>query len=42
MAGWGDIDAALKWLAVAERLNVVLPLGYATKRRDWRTAAAAA
>jgi sulfide:quinone oxidoreductase len=35
-AGWGDHAQALRWLGVAERLNVVLPEVYAEKRREWR------
>ena len=27
---------ALKWLDVAEQLNVALPAEYAEKRRDWQ------
>jgi sulfide:quinone oxidoreductase len=34
-AGWGDHDSALKWLEVAEKLNVTLPPGYARKRDEW-------
>jgi hypothetical protein len=34
-AGWGDYDSALKWLEVAEKLNVTLPPGYARKRDEW-------
>ena len=34
-ADWGDFEAALRWLDVAERLNVVLPPGYAEKRERW-------
>ncbi|HEX2414358.1 MAG TPA: FAD-dependent oxidoreductase [Thermoleophilaceae bacterium] len=34
-ADWGDFEAALRWLDVAERLNVVLPRGYAEKRERW-------
>lgn len=44
-AGWEDYDSALKWLAVAEKLNITLPPGYARKREEWsrsRAAAAAA
>ena len=35
-AGWGDFDTALRWLDVAERLNIVLPPGFAEKRAEWR------
>jgi sulfide:quinone oxidoreductase len=38
-AGWRDYDSALRWLAVAERLNIVLPPLYAEKRVAWRGAA---
>ena len=34
-AGWNDPQDALRWLGVAEGLNVALPLGYADKRREW-------
>ena len=34
-ADWGDFEAALRWLDVAERLNVALPPGYAEKRERW-------
>ena len=41
--GYADVDArenrledALRWLDVAEKLNVTLPPGYAERRRDWR------
>jgi sulfide:quinone oxidoreductase len=34
-AGWEDYDSALKWLEVAEKLNVTLPPGYAEKRQAW-------
>jgi sulfide:quinone oxidoreductase len=40
-AGWGDLADALRWLGVAEGLNVALPMGYADKRRDWSEALAA-
>ncbi|HEY1277838.1 MAG TPA: FAD-dependent oxidoreductase [Thermoleophilaceae bacterium] len=39
-AGWKDYDSALKWLDVAERLNVTLPREYAEKRRAWSATAA--
>jgi sulfide:quinone oxidoreductase len=35
-----DYEAALRWLAAAEQLNVVLPLDYARRRRVWRQALA--
>lgn len=34
-AGWQDYESALKWLEVAEKLNVTLPPAYAEKREDW-------
>jgi sulfide:quinone oxidoreductase len=34
-AGWKDPDDALRWLDVAEGLNVALPMEYADKRREW-------
>ena len=34
-ARWGDNAEALRWLAVAEHLNVILPPEYAEKRRRW-------
>jgi sulfide:quinone oxidoreductase len=34
-AGWRDYESALKWLGVAEKLNVTLPPVYAKKREDW-------
>ena len=37
-AGWGDHSAALRWLAVAERLTLALPMEYAAKRERWRDA----
>jgi sulfide:quinone oxidoreductase len=40
-AGWDDPADALRWLGVAEALNVALPMGYADKRRDWSEALAA-
>lgn len=36
-AQWGDRAGALRWLGVAEQLNVVLPPEYAEKRRRWTT-----
>ncbi len=32
----GDIHNALRWLDVAERLNVTLPLEYVDRREEWR------
>jgi sulfide:quinone oxidoreductase len=34
-AGWEDYESALKWLEVAEKLNVTLPPAYARKREEW-------
>lgn len=34
-ARWGDYDAALRWLGVAEQLDLVLPPEYEQKRRLW-------
>ena len=34
-AGWEDPKDALRWLDVAEGLNVALPMEYADKRREW-------
>jgi hypothetical protein len=34
-AGWKDPKDALRWLAVAEGLNVALPMEFADKRREW-------
>ena len=34
-AGWRDYESALKWLEVAEKLNVTLPPAYAEKRERW-------
>jgi sulfide:quinone oxidoreductase len=34
-AGWRDFESALKWLEVAEKLNVTLPPAYAAKRDEW-------
>jgi sulfide:quinone oxidoreductase len=34
-AGWSDPKDALRWLDVAEGLNVALPMEYADKRREW-------
>jgi sulfide:quinone oxidoreductase len=41
-AGWEDYASALKWLEVAERLNVTLPPDYAGKRDEWSRLAGAA
>jgi hypothetical protein len=35
-----DYEVALRWLAAAEQLNVVLPIEYARRRRAWRQALA--
>ena len=40
-AGWGDYEAALKWLEAAEQLNIVLPPDYAERRSRWREQVAA-
>jgi sulfide:quinone oxidoreductase len=37
-ARWGDRAGALRWLEVAEQLNVVLPPEYTEKRRRWTAA----
>jgi sulfide:quinone oxidoreductase len=34
-ARWEDYESALKWLEVAERLDVTLPPDYARKREQW-------
>ena len=39
-ARWRDYRAALRWLDVAQELNLALPAEYAEKRRDWEEAAA--
>lgn len=36
----GDYGEALRWLEVAERLNVTLPAEYVQRRDDWRAAVA--
>ncbi|HEX6117050.1 MAG TPA: FAD-dependent oxidoreductase [Solirubrobacterales bacterium] len=41
-ARWGDYEAALRWLAAAEQLQITLPPDYAIKREQWRAAAEAA
>lgn len=38
-ARWRDYRAALRWLDVAQDLNIGLPAAYAKKRRDWEAAA---
>jgi sulfide:quinone oxidoreductase len=38
-ARWNDYDGALRWLTLAEQLNITLPPAYTEKRRRWRTAA---
>ena len=38
-AGGGHYRAALRWLDVAQELNLGLPEKYAEKRRDWQAAA---
>jgi sulfide:quinone oxidoreductase len=35
-----DFESALRWLAAAEQLNVVLPMEYARRRRAWSNALA--
>ena len=35
-ASWGDYATALRWLDVAESLNVVLPEDYLDRREAWR------
>lgn len=37
----GDYEEALRWLGVAERLNVTLPAEYVERREEWRDAATA-
>ncbi len=37
----GQLDDALRWLDVAERLNVTLPTEYVERRRQWRERLAA-
>ena len=41
-AGWDEPADALRWLRVAEGLNVALPMRYADKRRAWTERAAVA
>ena len=38
-AGGGDYRAALRWLDVAQELNLALPDAYAEKRREWEASA---
>ena len=40
-ARWRDYKGALRWLDVAEQLEIVLPVEYAEKRRAWREAVTA-
>lgn len=35
-AGWGDTATALRWLDVAEQLNVTLPAEYSERKARWR------
>jgi hypothetical protein len=37
-AVWKDYDAAIRWLDVAEGIEVVLPSEYADKRKRWSEA----
>jgi sulfide:quinone oxidoreductase len=37
-ARWQDYREALRWLAVAEQLNLTLPPGYERKREEWQRA----
>ena len=37
-ARWGDHKGALRWLNVAEQLDIVLPVEYAEKRELWQKA----
>ncbi len=37
-ARWQDYDGALRWLTIAEQLNITLPSEYAEKRRQWSAA----
>jgi sulfide:quinone oxidoreductase len=41
-ARWKDYGGALRWLKLAEQLNVTLPPAYAEKRRRWTSEAGAA
>ncbi len=41
-ARWKDYDGALRWLALAEQLNITLPPAYVEKRRWWGSEAGAA
>lgn len=38
-ARWKDYEGALRWLTLAEQLNITLPPEYAEKRRRWSVAA---
>ncbi len=38
-ARWHDYRAALRWLDIAQELNIGLPADYAEKRREWEAAA---
>ena len=35
-AGGGDFEGALKWLSLAEQLNLVIPPEYVARRYEWR------
>jgi sulfide:quinone oxidoreductase len=35
-ATWDDYESALRWLSVAEQLNIVLPSGWDAKRSAWQ------
>ncbi len=37
-ARWRDYRTALRWLEVAEQLNLTLPPGYVRRRREWEEA----
>lgn len=37
-ARWKDYNGALRWLTIAEQLNITLPSEYAEKRRRWSAA----
>jgi sulfide:quinone oxidoreductase len=39
-AGWGDYSTALRWLGVAEALNIVLPEEYVGRRHEWQSGVA--
>jgi hypothetical protein len=34
----GDLQQALRWLDVAERLNVILPPEFVERRKEWHRA----